>query len=297
MYTEFEDYLRDELRLAPRTVKEYVRSLRFLIEDCGFDPRGRAAESVAEWVSKSTADVSAPTHNLYVTTLRHFQNFLKGKGEAQDFASKLLMRKKPRRLPKPLEFKDVYALIAKTPEDSVIDLRDKAVLHILYCGLRNEEVTNLTKGCFTENDDGTGMLRVIGKGDKERVVPVNAAATDAIKKYMTTAYGAKSFAELELQPEVPLFVTAERQKLSTRQVRQIVYDAAERAAVDGAYPHRLRHSFATHLLDFGVTDMFALRDVMGHSKLETTQQYVLVSSQAKRDRINKFHPMQLGVEP
>lgn len=189
------------------------------------------------------------------------------------------------RLPRPLDEATVVTLL--TTEDSEAPqwrmMRDRAVLEILYgSGLRVSEVCSLTTHSI---DESQGVLRVIGKGSKERLVPLSAPAMSAIQEWMMLRH--------EVAGEMSgnaIFLSARGKPLARRDVSRLLDDACARAGIaGGTHPHALRHSFATHLMDNGA-DTRSIQELLGHSDAATTQRYTHVSKERLRVAYSESHP-------
>lgn len=197
-------------------------------------------------------------------------------------ASGIQTPKRDRRLPSFLEIKEVEHLIEAAKGDKWETKRDLAILETLYSsGIRVSELVGLNE----EDVDLLGCLvKVRGKGKKERIVPIGSCAVNAIKAYLESA-------PLDLeQRSVPLLINRRKTRLSDRSVRRIILKYARIAALKkGISPHTLRHSFATHLLDRGA-DLRSVQELLGHAHLSTTQIYTHVSAKRLREAYDQAHP-------
>lgn len=264
------------------------------------------ADSVLEFIAEQGGSPS--NHDSWVNTFKHLYSYCKWAGiETEDFTAKLALKRRPQRLPKPLTLDEVYKIFSSIPTNDWRGRRDLALHHILYCNLRNEEACKLRVLDLLDKE-----VRVIGKGNKERHVPVNDLAWDAILRYILETHYPQRYQEVAPQTEEQLselfkefrvylerrgenpivFLTNSGKPMYDRAVREIVSLRARAAGIQGAHPHRFRHSFATHILDGGATDLIALKDVMGHTNLRTTELYVQVSREARFNRVNAHHPFQ-----
>ena len=191
--------------------------------------------------------------------------------------------KLPHALPKPLSEPDARALIDEAQDASRLPwqgARDTAILILLYgCGLRIAEALSLRRGDVPFGQ----VLRVIGKGNKERIVPLLPVARDAVDTYL-------ALCPYALSADDPLFAGARGGPLGQRQVRATIENLRLRLGLpDSVTPHALRHSFATHLLSAG-GDLRAIQELLGHASLSTTQIYTEVESQRLLDIYDKAHP-------
>jgi integrase/recombinase XerC len=199
---------------------------------------------------------------------------------AQDLAAPKLDRP----LPKVLKARDAAALCELPPDDDPVGLRDRCVLEVLYgCGLRVAELCGLDLG---EIDLNAMSVRVTGKGRKERVVPMGAAARDAIRSYLEVR---EAFLRDPSASEPALLLNSRGTRLGPRSVRSIMDRYGRAQDVGPASPHALRHSFATHLLDGGA-DLRSVQELLGHESLATTQIYTHVSAERLRVVYEQSHP-------
>lgn len=197
-------------------------------------------------------------------------------------ASGIQTPKRDRRLPSFLETKEVETLLEVAKGEKWEAKRDSAILETLYSsGIRVSELVGLNG----EDVDLLGsLLKVRGKGKKERIVPIGSCAASAIKSYL-------DIASVDLDKKSsPIFINRGKTRLTDRSVRRIILKYASRAALKkGISPHTLRHSFATHLLDRGA-DLRSVQELLGHAHLSTTQIYTHVSAKRLREAYDQAHP-------
>ena len=192
--------------------------------------------------------------------------------------------KREESLPKVLSAEQVRLLLERIPSRSPLELRDRAMLELAYsCGLRCEEIVNLD---FDSLDFESEQLRVRGKGEKERQLPVGEPAQKALRRYTERARHA-----LTVDPaERALFLSKNGRRLSNSDVtRRLELWVREAALAAGVSPHSLRHSFATHLLEGGA-DLRTIQELLGHSSISTTQVYTRVDAARLRDAYAATHP-------
>lgn len=292
----FLDHLTVERGLSTNTLNAYRRDLAryasFLAER---GIRGGAEVADAD-VSAFVASLSGSTHHdgkpyratsvvRALSSVRSFHRFLLREGEAERDPSAGVVRPKlPRSLPRPLSVEDVQRILATPAEGSVNGLRDRAVLETLYgAGARVSEL------CGLEIDDVDlegGSVRVFGKGDKEREVPLGRFAREAIGAYLT-----KARPELATpHSRAALFLSDRGARLSRQGCWRILAHHARRAGITKRVtPHTLRHSFATHLLEGGA-DVRVVQELLGHASVATTQIYTLVTKEHLREVYFTAHP-------
>jgi tyrosine recombinase XerC len=203
---------------------------------------------------------------------------------AQNPADLLPTPKRARRLPRVLGREETAALLERIPAGGPLEVRDRALFEVAYsCGLRAEEIVSLDLG---DVDFESETIRVTGKGNKTRVVPVGEPAQRALRSYLETARRALG----PSRDERALFVSRRGRRLSSSDVRRRLSKWVREAAVAGRVsPHTLRHSFATHLLEGGA-DLRSIQDLLGHASVSTTQIYTQVEPGRLRNAYAKAHP-------
>jgi integrase/recombinase XerD len=257
--------------ITPALLGEYLRSLRER-------PDPLAASSIARTLS----------------SIRGFTGFLVDEGVlALDPAAELTSPKLPSRLPKALTIEQMERVLAATDGDEAAQLRDKALLELLYAtGARISEAVglNLDDVLSAEAGDGVGtadVVRLFGKGGKQRIVPVGSYARRALDAYLVRARPVFS-ARGRATPA--LFLGVRGARLSRQNAWLLIRAAAERAELEVELsPHSFRHSFATHLLQGGA-DVRVVQELLGHASVATTQIYTRVTADALRDVYVTSHP-------
>lgn len=229
---------------------------------------------------------SARSNARLLSTLRAFFGACVQRGERSDDPTALLAPPSlPRSLPKALAESEIDALLAAPDVATPLGLRDKAMLELMYAaGLRVSELVELAATAINLRQ---GVLRVTGKGRKERLVPLGEEAQHWLERYLADARPALS----QGRSLAPLFLTARGELPTRQQLWTLVKRYAGAAGIDPARisPHGLRHSFATHLLNRGA-DLRALQMLLGHSSLSTTQIYTLVAREQLKRLHAKHHP-------
>jgi integrase/recombinase XerC len=216
-----------------------------------------------------------------LAAIRTFFRFLLRRGIiAKNPAELIATPKKEQRLPFHLNIDQATTLVEAPPDNGKYALRDRAVLELLYSsGLRVSELTGLDIG---DLDLAGGMVRVMGKGGKERIVPVGSRAIQAVHEYLSRRG--------ELAGSGPLFLNTRGTRLNRRSVTRIVDDhVLAIAAFKHISPHVLRHTFATHMLEGGA-DLRAIQELLGHASLSTTQKYTHVSIDRLMEVYDRAHP-------
>jgi len=290
---DFELYLRAERALSPHTRRAYLSDVRQFQTFVGAGAPGRVeADDVRGWLASLHGVRDPATLGRKLAALRCFFRLLLREGcSAGDPTRGLASPRVPKRLPKPLAVDDCVALAeadSAAPEggDGEAALRDRALVELLYgAGLRVGELSSLD---VRDVDLYRGDVRVQGKGGVERVVPLPAAARSALDRYLALRRGPGTRAE-------PLFTALRRRngvraRLGVRDVRRLLSRRALRAGIlERVHPHRLRHSYATHLLDMGA-DLREIQELLGHASLSTTQKYTAVSMERLAEVYDRAHP-------
>jgi integrase/recombinase XerC len=295
---EFERALVVEENASPHTVRNYMsdlRQLRAVLLERRLGCNDAGTEVVAERVDH-LAIRAFLTHLLRrnrkssvgrkLSAAKGFFRFLLRRGViARDPTAGIATPKKQQQLPVHLTVDDMFRLLEAPPKDTPAGLRDRALLEVLYsCGLRVSELVGLD---WADADSGLELVRVRGKGGKERLVPIGHKALAALDAYRGR------IAELcprRLRDEKAVFLNRHGKRLSTRTVARMVDHYVLTSGIAGkASPHALRHSFATHLLNAGA-DLRAIQELLGHASLSTTQKYTHVNLDQLMSVYDKAHP-------
>ena len=284
----FGDWLAASQRLAPGTVAAYTADARAFIaflERAGKAPAEAAIGDVAAWAAaRQLGGAEARTLAKANSALRSLFRFLVDEGLAGSNPARLLESPRvPMRIPRCLAPEEVDRLLAGADPADPVGLRDAALFELVYsCGLRASEAVDLTLGRVSLAE---GIVRVMGKGSRERLVPVGDRAKAMLERYLAEARPRLARAS---RPCDALFLG----RLGRRLSRKTVWRAFKRlAALAGleATAHTLRHSFATHLLSGGA-DLRSVQELLGHADIATTQIYTHVSQDALRRVHNTLHP-------
>lgn len=240
------------------------------------DVRGFVALQIKEGLNKTTAA-------RRLASVRSFLRFMHREGYIKANPAKLVSTPKTRAaLPKFLSVDDAFSLVEKPEGIGFIPARDRAILELLYSsGLRVSEIADLDTEDINIRE---GLVKVRGKGRKERIVPVGSKAVDAIKSYLVEKILLKRTSK-------SLFLNRRGTKLSERGVRRVVVKYARMIGIEGPVgPHTMRHSFASHLLQGGA-DLRVIQELLGHSSLSTTQKYTHLDITHLMDVYDKSHPL------
>ncbi|MCP4681020.1 MAG: tyrosine recombinase XerC [Desulfobacterales bacterium] len=296
----FIEYLQDQKGYSQHTVRNYESDLRqflkFLAErkNSATDKRDvlevKSVDSmvIREYLGSLYGRLRRSTISRKFSAVRSFFLFLEKRGLNEgNPAADISAPKLEKYLPNYLPVDDVFRLLKRPDKGKWLVLRDLAILEMLYsCGIRVSELVTLN---ISSIDFDERLLKVIGKGDKERLIPVGRKALSALGKYLEEARFLRKKTGPE-SPDAPLFINFRGGRLSTRSIGRIVKQYAINAGLTSEIsPHSMRHTFATHLLDGGA-DLRAVQELLGHSNLSSTQKYTHVSLDRLMEVYDKAHP-------
>ena len=289
----FITFLDSEQRASPETVRNYASDLRqldrFLVSSrlasSPVDPASLSADAVRaylEWLDRKGEKHASLARKL--AAIRSFYRYLSRRGLTnRNPVEALRTPKQARSLPRVLTKDDADALMAFPNGETAGSLRDRALLETLYStGARVSELVSLNVGDVHGSE---GLLRLRGKGRKERIVPIGELALEAITRYRASLPTSLQTAG----HTCPLFYNLRGGRLTSRSVARIVARYSSRLSGGPVSPHTLRHSFATHLLDEGA-DLRAIQEMLGHASLSTTQRYTHVATDQLLAVYDRAHP-------
>ncbi|TWE12868.1 site-specific tyrosine recombinase XerD [Rudaeicoccus suwonensis] len=291
------DHLRVERGVSAHTLRAYSRDLRryaeYLLTIGVTTPSGVTEQQIAGFLaslregSAEHPPLAAASAARTLVAVRGFHKFLALEGETTaDVASAVAPPRPPARLPKAIPLAQVERLLAAAGVgDTPASLRDRALLELLYgIGARVSEAVGLD---VDDLDLASDSVRVVGKGDKERILPLGSFAKEAVSNYLVRARPALAAAG---KGTAAVFLNQRGGRLSRQSAWTVIQTAAQRADLPGHLsPHTLRHSFATHLLDGGA-DVRVVQELLGHASVTTTQIYTMVSVQQLREVFASSHP-------
>ncbi len=282
----FLDYCRVEKGLASNSISSYRKDLERLTATLSVPERDATATDLTTYLEGLYgAKYSPRTIARHVATIRNFYQFLTAEGTiARDPAEFLSSPKQWSTIPKYLNREEVDRLVAAPVKNTPTDLRDRAMIELLYAtGLRVSELCKLEMSAI---ERGLSLLKVTGKGNKQRIVPFGESAGEAVDKYLAEGRGKL----LKGRPSKHVFLTA-RGRAMTRQTFWLLLRKHGRSV--GIFrkltPHVVRHSFATHLVEGGA-DLRSVQTMLGHADISTTQVYTHVAQRRLRDTIDRHHP-------
>jgi integrase/recombinase XerD len=286
-------YLKLEKGVSGPTLDAYTRDIKrylsFITESLQIrDAGGITLDHIELFLRELAAmELDPATIARNISSIRGFHSFLMGDGITTANPAELVdLPKKARILPDILHPEEVFRMLDSPDTDTPAGKRDRALLELMYaCGLRVSEVVNMEQ---TQLYFDIGFIRVFGKGSKERLVPVGGHAVKAVEDYMKNArpLWIKDLRKTGNR----VFLNQRGTPLSRMSMWKIVRDAARQAGITKAvYPHILRHSFATHLLEGGA-DLRAVQDMLGHVSILTTEIYTHVDRSFLHQVHKQYHP-------
>ena len=292
----FISYIEAERRYSPLTVRNYRRDIADFLEFIGveaerFDPNAIARADVEEWIVYlfEKRKLKAQSVNRSVATLRSFWKWMLGHGHAnRDIVSVISQAKTPSRLPvfvSESRMEDVVALLRDDIASEEFErLRDAVIVLLFYtAGLRLAELANLKIGDISAD---YRTIRILGKGEKERIVPLIGRMGEILKKYFSQF----SSQNICIGQKKALILSKKGEPISVRTIQRIVDRKLKGAGIQGkTSPHTLRHTFATHLLNEGA-DLREIQELLGHSSLKATQVYTHTNIEKLKEVYSTAHP-------
>lgn len=280
---DYEYYLKIECAMSPNTVASYISDLTAFFSAVGKDPKDVVPEDIISYFAETTA-LSKRSQARVLSSLHSFYKWMIMEGEMTDNPSDAIEAPKlGKYLPAVLSVEEVDRLIAAVDLDSAFGKRDRAMLETLYgLGLRVSELISLRiSSIWTEQ----GFVSVIGKGDKQRLVPLGGMARDAIRDYLEVRGPAADRESSDI-----LFLNRFGRALTRIAVFKMIKAYAVKAGISKEIsPHTLRHSFATHLIENGA-DLRAVQEMLGHESILTTEIYTHIDSSTWQRNILEHFP-------
>jgi len=288
-------FIKLEKNLSENSVVSYKndleRYLKFISEDLRIQKlNGVTLQHIEQYLEELTAiDLSVSSIARNISSVRGFHEFAVVEDMAEANPAELVeLPKKAKNLPEVLDPEEISAIIEIPNRETDAGIRNAAILETLYAtGMRVSELVNLElDNLFFE----IGFIRVVGKGNKERLVPVGEMAQSALEHYIEVVRPKFQSNKNPQKAKNKVFLSQRGNPLSRMSIWNIVNDAAERAGIEkNVYPHIFRHSFATHLLEGGA-DLRAVQEMLGHSSILTTEIYTHVDRSLLHQVHKEFHP-------
>lgn len=299
----FRNYLELEKHCSIHTVRNYTSDLRqylaFLAEK-GIKTLEVDRLTVRSWLADLQRKIGKNSAGRKVASVRGFYRYLLREGEISlNPMEEVSIPKPEKKLPKFFSVDDVFRLMEAPKADKKLVIRDRAILELLYSsGLRVSELTGLN---ISDINMKAEMVKVLGKGNKERMIPIGGKAIEALSAYIEAkkvphktsdeATGKTSGKDQKKgEAYEAVFLNYRGDRLTSRSVARIVEKYLRKAGIPGrGSPHTLRHSFATHLLDSGA-DLRGIQELLGHASLSTTQKYTHITTDKLMEVYDKAHP-------
>lgn len=296
------DYIKSQKGYSGQTVRSYRADLkqfnRFInkkevqVKESRESPEGLVRiefNTVREYLGSLYGNYQRTTIARKLSTIRSFFYFLESNGLSEgNPAADISTPKQGKYIPAYLPIDEMFRLLQGPDTSKPLGLRDLALLEVMYsCGVRVSELKGLN---MSDIDFEQRIVRVIGKGNKERILPIGRKALKAIGDYLDAASDLRRKNQQDESGEEPLFLNNRGGRLSARGIGLIVKKYARVCGLEmNISPHSLRHTFATHLLDGGA-DLRSVQELLGHASLSTTQKYTHVSLDRLMEVYDKAHP-------
>jgi len=288
---EYLAYLKLEKNLSENTVLSYKNDLssfmRYLEEHEINDPSQIESRLIISFFTLlEKIGLTSLSAARYFSSLKGFLNYLFANNYIKSNPiEKVSPPKLAKNLPGVLSFAEIEKILSLPNTKETLGIRNKTILEVFYaCGLRVSELTSLKLSDLYLNEE---MIRVFGKGSKERIVPIGSSAINWIKKYLTKS---RPLLQKKMKSENYLFLNSRGSKLSRMGVWKIVEKYIKESGIEKeAHPHTFRHSFATHLIEGGA-DLRSVQEMLGHADISTTQIYTHIDREFIKQVHKQFHP-------
>ena len=280
LISDFQKYLEIERNYSNNTIDSYTSDLTEFFDYTDKKSQNITENNIRRYIEYLfDVDRKRTTINRKISTIRSFFNFLKRDDYIEKNPAKEIVSAKARRkLPDFLTIDEMNNLLNNMKEEDILDLRNKLIFELLYAtGLRVSELVNLKK---KKIDFSNNNIRIIGKGNKERILPVTSNLKRLFKKY---------FKKRKYNSDY-VFLSTNGNKLYARDIRRIIKKVIKNMSMfKDITPHTIRHSFASHLLENGA-DLRMVQELLGHSSVSTTQIYTHISMEKMKKYHKKYHP-------
>lgn len=287
---DFIEFLIFEKGASPNTISAYKNDIKQLAEHCiqiNIFPVQVNEDNIKNYTKiLSESGLKRTSVSRKISSIHHFFNYLKRIGKiSSNPISEMVIPRSKRPLPKPLTVEEVEKVLKSIGNETPEDIRDRAIFELIYSsGLRVSEICGLKYSSIMWEDK---LIRIIGKGNKERLVPLGGLALKSLKIYLEVA----RVKLLKNKKDIDrIFLSSRGRPISRQMIWIKLKKAAYKAGIDKEiHPHTLRHSFATHLLQGGA-DLRAVQDLLGHSSINTTQIYTELDRETIKEVVRMYHP-------
>lgn len=297
LIADYQTYLEVQRNVSRHTLTAYmadVEEFNNFLSESGMAEKGKSIISVEPETIRSYLShlyrekVKKVTVNRKVSSLRSFYKYLLRSGKVKSNPAEMVQTPKTEKyMPTFLSVDETFQLLENQGDHSVSGVRDNAMLELFYSsGMRLSELAGLN---VTDIDFGQALVKLRGKGKKERIVPVGRQALRAVEEYLAKTADVRKMCDNDLYSN-PLFLNARGKRITARSIARIVDAMTLKSGIGRKIsPHALRHTFATHLLNAGA-DLRSIQELLGHESLSTTQKYTAVNINRMMEVYDKAHP-------
>jgi integrase/recombinase XerD len=287
---QFINFIKFEKGLSENTINSYridlTQYLLFLMINNIEDLNNVKDIHISNFLKiLAESDLSDTTRIRYLSSIKSFHRFLFLEKIVDNDVSELIdLPKRKRKLPETLSIPEIDKILNQPNTSKPIGIRDRSILETLYgCGIRVTELINLSKKDIIWESE---IIRILGKGSKERIVPIGSSALFWLDKYIKEVR--PKIVKKSLTNEI-IYLNLKGTKFSRMGIWKIIKEYSSKAGLDNVHPHTFRHSFATHLLEGGA-DLRAVQEMLGHSDISTTQIYTHIDKEFIKEVHKTFHP-------
>ncbi len=287
---QFINFIKFEKGLSENTISSYridiTQYLLFLMINNIEDLNNVKDIHISNFLKiLAESDLSDTTRIRYLSSIKSFHRFLFLEKIVESDVSELIdLPKRKRKLPESLSIPEIEKILNQPNTSKPIGIRDRSILETLYgCGIRVTELINLSKKDIIWESE---IIRILGKGSKERIVPIGSSALFWLDKYIKEVR--PKIVKKSLTNEI-IYLNLKGTKFSRMGIWKIIKEYSSKAGLDNVHPHTFRHSFATHLLEGGA-DLRAVQEMLGHSDISTTQIYTHIDKEFIKEVHKTFHP-------
>jgi len=287
---QFINFIKFEKGLSENTISSYridiTQYLLFLMINNIEDLNNVKDIHISNFLKiLAESDLSDTTRIRYLSSIKSFHRFLFLEKIVDNDVSELIdLPKRKRKLPETLSIPEIDKILNQPNTSKPIGIRDRSILETLYgCGIRVTELINLSKKDIIWESE---IIRILGKGSKERIVPIGSSALFWLDKYIKEVR--PKIVKKSLTNEI-IYLNLKGTKFSRMGIWKIIKEYSSKAGLDNVHPHTFRHSFATHLLEGGA-DLRAVQEMLGHSDISTTQIYTHIDKEFIKEVHKTFHP-------